>query len=65
MVPRGGEVPSPRLILMLNSWCRASHVALALLNTSAKLWYSSGIPERSGGGLGEVEAEQSIAKSSG
>ena len=31
---------------------------------SAKSWYSSGIPERSGGGLDEVEVEQSFTESS-
>ena len=64
MVPRGGEVPSSRSILRSNLRCGASLVALALLNTSAKSWYSSGIPERSGGGLDEVEVEQSFTESS-
>ena len=64
MVPRGGEVPSSRSILRSNLQCGASLVALALLNTSAKSWYSSGIPERSGGGSDEVEAEQSFATTS-
>ena len=64
MVPRGGEVPSSRSILRSNLQCGASLVALALLNMSAKSWYSSGIPERSGGGSDEVEAEQSFAKTS-
>ena len=64
MVPRGGEVPSSRSILRSNLQCGASLVALALLNTSTKLWYSSGIPERSGGGSDEVEAEQSFTETS-
>ena len=64
MVPRGGEVPSSRSILRSNLQCGASLVAMALLNTSAKSWYSSSIPERSGGGSDEVEAEQSFTKSS-
>ena len=64
MVPRGGEVPSSRSILRSNLQCGACLVALALLNMSAKLWYSSGIPERSGGGLDEVEAEQSFTETS-
>ena len=64
MIPRGGEASSSRSILRSNSQCRACLVALALLNMSAKSWYSSGIPERSGGGSNEVEAEWSFAKSS-
>ena len=63
MVPRGGEVPLSRSILRSNLQCRASLVALALLNTSAMSWYSSSIPERSGGGSDEVEVEWSFSKS--
>ena len=65
MVHSGGEVPSSRSILRSNLQYGASLVALALLNTSTKSWYSSGISERSGGGSDEAEAEQSFAESSG
>ena len=64
MVPREGEVPSSRSILRSNLQCGASLVALALLNMSAKSWHSSSIPERSGGGSDEVEAERSFTESS-
>ena len=48
-VPSRGLAPSSRLMQRSYLQCGVSVVALALLKTSAKLWYSWGTPERLGG----------------
>ena len=63
-VPSGGLVPSSKSMWRSYSQCRVSMVALALLKTSAKSWYSWGTPERLGVSRGgEVDAEWSFASS--
>ena len=63
-VPSGGLVPSSKSMWRLYLRCGASMVALALLKTSAKLWYSWGTPERLGVSTGgEADAERSFASS--
>ena len=43
MGPKDGAVPLSKLILRSYRWCSANLPAFDLLNTSAKLWYSSGM----------------------
>ena len=45
--PIGGEAPSSRLILRSYGQCGGSVSAFTLLKTSAKLWYFSGIENKS------------------
>ena len=61
-VPSRGLAPSSKSMRRSYSQCGASVVALALLKTSAKSWYSWGTPERLGVSTGgEADAEQSFA----
>src|SRR5207245_4741571 len=63
-VPSGGLAPSSNSIRRSYLRCGASVVALALLKTSAKLWYWEGTPDRLGESVGgAVEAERSFASS--
>ena len=58
----GGVEPSSRLILRSYGQCWARVSALALLKTSAKSWYSSGMEERLTGG--ELDVEEALAEMS-
>ena len=63
-VPSGGLAPSSRSMQRLYSRCGASVVALALLKTSAKLWYAAGTLAKLGVSTGgEVAAERSFPSS--
>ena len=63
-VPSGGLAPSSKSMQRLYLRYGASMVALALLKTSAKLWYAAGTPAilRVSTG-GEVAAERSFVSS--